>query len=145
MSASLRNAFGLLLAITVIGVIGYMAICGMSLVDAFYMTAITLSTVGYRDGGVVYGMDLVCERGTLRIDFNRGVAIGRGGRWTEVPNSVEADWMLRAVEREWAAMLSAVRDGAPVAVTGAYGRHMIACIEAALTSSRERREVKVAT
>jgi predicted dehydrogenase len=103
-----------------------------------------ISSVGYRDGGVVYGMDLVCERGTLRIDFERGVSIGRGGRWTEVPASAEPDWMLRAVEREWAAMAAAIRREAPVAVTGAYGRHIIGCIEAALQSSRERREVSVA-
>ena len=41
-----------------------------------------VSSIGYRDGAVSYGMDLVCERGTLRIDFARGVWIGRGGAWT---------------------------------------------------------------
>ena len=47
--SSLRNASALLLLITAIGVIGYMVISGMSFIDAFYMTAITLSTVGYRE------------------------------------------------------------------------------------------------
>jgi voltage-gated potassium channel len=47
--SSLRNAFGLLLLITAIGIFGYMTISGMSFTDAFYMTAITLSTVGYRE------------------------------------------------------------------------------------------------
>jgi voltage-gated potassium channel len=46
---SLRNALSLLLLITAVGVAGYMAICGMGFVDAFYMTAITISTVGYRE------------------------------------------------------------------------------------------------
>jgi phthalate 4,5-cis-dihydrodiol dehydrogenase len=41
-------------------------------------------------------------------------------------------------------MLAAVREEAPVPVSGAYGRHLIACIEAALQSNRERREVAVA-
>jgi phthalate 4,5-cis-dihydrodiol dehydrogenase len=103
-----------------------------------------VSSIGYRDGGVVYGMDLVCEKATLRIDFARGVSIGRGGDWTPVANSAEPDWMLRALGREWQAMQAAVRTGAPVPVSGAYGRHMIACIQAALQSSRERREVAVA-
>lgn len=103
-----------------------------------------VASLGYRDGAVTYGMDLVCERGTLRIDFNRGVSIGRGGRWEDVADSAEPDWMLRAVEREWQAMAAAIAGDAPVAVSGAYGRHIIACIEAALASSRDRREVAVA-
>jgi phthalate 4,5-cis-dihydrodiol dehydrogenase len=103
-----------------------------------------VSSIGYRDGGVVYGMDLVCEKATLRIDFARGVSIGRGGDWTPVANSAEPAWMLRALEREWQAMQAAVRTGAPAPVSGAYGRHMVACIQAALQSSRERREVAVA-
>ena len=102
-----------------------------------------VSSVGYRDGAVRYGMDLVCERGTLRIDYDAGVFVGHDGRWTEVPDTLEPDWMLRAVEREWQAMLAAIEGRAPVPVSGAYGRHIIACIEAAFTSSRDRREVTV--
>jgi voltage-gated potassium channel len=49
MPSSLRNALMLLLLIGTIGVVGYMTISGMSFMDAFYMTAITLSTVGYRE------------------------------------------------------------------------------------------------
>jgi predicted dehydrogenase len=103
-----------------------------------------VASVGYRDGAVSYGMDLVCERGVLRIDFSCGVAIGRAGTWQDVPGSSEADWMLRALEREWVAMLAAVRGEMAVPVTGAYARHIVACIEAALASSRDRREVAVA-
>jgi voltage-gated potassium channel len=46
---SLRNAFALLTAVTAAGVLGYMTIGGVGFLDAFYMTAITLSTVGYRE------------------------------------------------------------------------------------------------
>jgi predicted dehydrogenase len=103
-----------------------------------------VTSVGYRDGAMSYGMDLVCERGVLRIDFARGVSIGQGGQWRDVPDSAEPDWMLRAVEREWQAMVAAITDNAPVPVTGRYGRHVIACIEAAFASARERRDVPVA-
>lgn len=48
-TSSLTNAVGLLILITAVGVVGYMSLSGMSLIDAFYMTAITLSTVGYRE------------------------------------------------------------------------------------------------
>jgi voltage-gated potassium channel len=47
--SSLRNALVLLVLITALGVVGYMTISGMTFVDALYMTAITLSTVGYRE------------------------------------------------------------------------------------------------
>ncbi|MDR6290717.1 MULTISPECIES: Gfo/Idh/MocA family protein [Inquilinus] len=103
-----------------------------------------VSSVGYRDGGVGFALDLVCEAGTMRLDFDRGVSVGRGGAWTPVPNSLDPDWMLRAVEREWQAMAAAIRGDAPVAVDGAYGRHIIACIEAAMSAGRLRREVALA-
>ncbi len=48
-SSSLVNALGLLVLISCIGVAGYMMLTDMSFMDAFYMTAITLSTVGYRE------------------------------------------------------------------------------------------------
>ena len=102
-----------------------------------------VSSIGYRDGGCEYGMDLVCERGTLRIDFARGVSIGRGGEWTAVANSAEPDWMLRALEREWQALLAAVRTGALSRSRHLWLAHIIACIQAALQSNRERREVTV--
>jgi phthalate 4,5-cis-dihydrodiol dehydrogenase len=102
-----------------------------------------VASIGYRDGAVTYGMDLICEHGTLRIDFDRGVSIGRGGHWTDVPASIESDWMLRAVEREWQAMVAAIRANTSIPVTGTYGRHIIACIEATLASSRDGREVVV--
>ncbi|WP_026870068.1 Gfo/Idh/MocA family protein [Inquilinus limosus] len=100
-----------------------------------------VASIGYRDGGVGFAMDLVCEAGTLRIDFDQGVAIGRGGAWTPVPNSIEPDWMQRAVEREWRAILALIEGDAPNPADGRYARHLIACIEAAMQAERSRREV----
>jgi phthalate 4,5-cis-dihydrodiol dehydrogenase len=103
-----------------------------------------VASVGYRDGAMTYALQLVCETAALRIDFQGGLFIGRGGLWANVPNSLEAEWMVRAVEREWQAMAALVMGAAPNPVPGTYGRHIIACIEAALQSGRERREVTVA-
>ena len=86
---------------------------------------------------------MFCERGTLRIDFERGLAIGQGGKWTDVPNSHDPAWMQNAVVREWQAMAAAILHDRDVPVTGDYGRHIIACIDAAMISSRERRDVNV--
>ena len=102
-----------------------------------------VASIGFRDGGGTFDIDLVCERGTLRIDFDRGVSIGQGGKWTDVADSHDPAWMPNAVVREWQAMAAAIRDDRDVSVTGDYGRHIIACIEAAMISSRERRDVDV--
>jgi phthalate 4,5-cis-dihydrodiol dehydrogenase len=59
-----------------------------------------VTSIGYRDGAGNYGATVVCERGTLRVEFGQGVSIGQNGSWTLVPNSHEADWMQRALERE---------------------------------------------
>jgi phthalate 4,5-cis-dihydrodiol dehydrogenase len=103
-----------------------------------------VASIGYRDGGGTFDINLVCENGTLRIDMDRGVAIGRGGQWSDVPNSRDPQWMQNAVIREWQAMLAAIENDTEVPVSGDYGRHIIACIEAAMISAREQRDVSVA-
>jgi len=103
-----------------------------------------VASIGFRDGGGTFDIDLVCERGTLRIDFERGVSIGRGGKWTDVANSHDPAWMHNGVVREWQAMAKAIADDTDVPVSGDYGRHIIACIDAAMISARERRDVDVA-
>ena len=103
-----------------------------------------VASVGFRDGAGAFDMDLVCEHGTLRIDVDRGVAIGRSGQWSDVPNSRDPQWMQNGVIREWQAMVAAVENDVQVPVSGDYGRHIIACIEAAMTSAREHRDVAVA-
>ena len=35
-----------------------------------------VASVGYRNGAVTFAMDLVCESGTIRIDFDHGVSHG---------------------------------------------------------------------
>ncbi len=46
---SLRHALFALLALLLVGAMGYMAIARMSFIDALYMTVITLTTVGFRE------------------------------------------------------------------------------------------------
>ncbi|WP_454815417.1 Gfo/Idh/MocA family protein [Labrys neptuniae] len=100
-----------------------------------------VASIGYRDGAVSFAMDLVCEGGTLRIDFEHGVSIGRGGTWTPMAHSADPDWMQRAVEAEWRAMAAAIKGNTPVPVDGAYARHLIACLDAANRANTERREI----
>jgi predicted dehydrogenase len=102
-----------------------------------------VASVGYRNGAMTFAMDLVCEQGMLRVDLDQGVSIGRGSHWSPAPNSSEADWMQHAVTREWRAFIASLRNGTSTAVTAEYGRHTIACIEAAFESDRHRREIEV--
>lgn len=100
-----------------------------------------VQSVGYRNGAMGFAMDLVCETGTLRIDFDHGVSIGRDAAWAAVPDSIEPDWMHHAVAREWRAMRAAIKGEAPVPVTGAYARHIVDIVEAVHLASREKREI----
>ena len=45
----------------------------------------------------------------------------------------------------WQALVEAVGNDTKVPVSGDYGRHMIACIDAAMISARDQRDVNVAT
>jgi predicted dehydrogenase len=103
-----------------------------------------VASIGFRDGGGAFDMDLVCENGTLRIDVDRGVSIGRGGQWSDVPNSRDPQWLQNGIIREWQAMATAIENDTEAPVSGDYGRHIVACIDAAMISARERRDVSVA-
>ncbi|MER9464821.1 Gfo/Idh/MocA family oxidoreductase [Mesorhizobium sp. M0482] len=103
-----------------------------------------VQSVGYRTGATTYAMDLVCERGTLRIDMDRGTMLGRETVWTELPGSFEPNWMHNALVREWSAMRDAIADDTPVPVDGIYARKIVAIIEAAFASNETRREHEIA-
>ncbi|MFD2262871.1 Gfo/Idh/MocA family protein [Lacibacterium aquatile] len=103
-----------------------------------------VQSVGYRTGAGSFAMDLVCEGGTLRIDMDRGTMLGRDTKWTELPDTVEANWMHHAVRREWEGFRDALRGTARVQVTGAYGRNIIAIIEAAYASNLSHKEETIA-
>jgi predicted dehydrogenase len=102
-----------------------------------------VASIGFRDGAGTFGIDLVCEQGTIKVDPERGVAIGRGGKWTDVPNSHDPQWMQNAVVGEWQALAAAIEQNTEVPVSGDYGRHIVACIEAAMMSARDGSDVKV--
>ena len=103
-----------------------------------------VQSVGYRNGAMGFAMDLVCENGTLRIDFDHGVSVGRDAVWTAVPDSIEPDWMHHAVVREWQAMRAAIEGVSPVPVTGAYARQIVSIVEAVHLANAEKREIEIA-
>jgi predicted dehydrogenase len=103
-----------------------------------------VASIGYRDGAVTNGVEIVGERGVVAVDLDRGVRIGRGAEWREVPNSWQPHGMTMAVRREWQAFLAAIAGGSPPPIAADYGRHMVEIIDAARRASAERREIAVA-
>lgn len=74
-TSTLRQRFGpapmavaLILAIVAVGTAGYMVLEGASFMDALYMTAITISTVGYGETVLAAGDTLVV------LDSSKGLA-----------------------------------------------------------------------
>ena len=100
-----------------------------------------VQSVGYRNGAMSHATELVCENGSLRIDFDHGVFLGRDAQWTHIPGSIEPDWMQQAVVREWRGLLAAIRGEAKNPVDGAYARQVVSVIEAVYEASDTRREV----
>lgn len=100
-------------------------------------------SVGNRDRTTWNSTEISCEAGTLLLDFDQGVRILRDGKSETLPGSIEPDWMLRALEREWQDLASAIVHGSALTAGGPEGMHLIACIQAAQQAGRERREVAV--
>jgi phthalate 4,5-cis-dihydrodiol dehydrogenase len=103
----------------------------------------SVASVGYRDGAPVGGIEIVGTHGVLALDPARGVRLGRGGVWGDVPLTLPANVIGEALVEEWRAFGRMIRDGAPPAVDAAAGRTSIAVIEAAFESSRRGVEVDV--
>jgi predicted dehydrogenase len=103
-----------------------------------------VASVGTRDKTMLNATELFCEGGSLSLDFDGGVRIGRGGHVTLLPGATEPDWLPRGLAREWQAMAAAINDGVPPPVGAAEAGHLIACIAAAQQAAAERREVAVA-
>lgn len=103
-----------------------------------------VTSIAHDGAGVRSTVDIVATRGTLCVDFDRGVRVASGPRWRDVPDALDPDDMLGAIRREWIAFLAAIQDGGPVPVSGAYGTHMVEIIAAARASARLGREVGLA-
>ena len=103
----------------------------------------TVVSVGYHSGAPKHLTELTCTRGMLTIDYAGGLVVGKDEQWQQVPGSASEDRMHAALVEEWRGFIAAVRTGSPPPVTGAYGRHIMATVFAAETSSCLRKEISV--
>lgn len=102
-----------------------------------------VTSLGYAQGALTASVQIICEGGTLLIDLNGRLRLGRDGNWQDLPCPTETDPMVGAVRREWDDFIEAIRTGGPSPIDAAYGRHLAAIIAAAQQSSIERREINL--
>lgn len=100
-----------------------------------------VTSMGYRDGAVTSALRIACEGGVLAVCTDGRVRVGQGGAWREIAVETEADPMIGALRRQWRAFLGAIAAGTEPPVSGAYARHLVAVIDAAVRSDRDRREI----
>ena len=103
----------------------------------------TAVAIGFQTGVFTFVTELTCTKGMLRIDNSRGVFIGRDEQWQRVPESAGEDWMAAALVNEWLAFADAIEHDTETAVTGEFGRHIMAVAFAAEESSELRKEIAV--
>ena len=118
---------GAMVALTVIGVIGFMVVAGASFLDALYMTVVTISTVGYNEvipldqGGRIFAIVLIISGIT---------AIGYTGAVT-VEYLVSGQLLARVAQRRKEQALAALRDHFIVCGFGRVGEGIIENLRAA--------------
>jgi predicted dehydrogenase len=103
----------------------------------------TAVAIGFQTGVFTFITELTCTKGMLKIDNSRGVFIGRDEQWQLVPESTGENWMAAALVNEWQAFVAALEQDSETAVTGEFGRHIMAVAFAAERSSALRKEVTV--
>jgi len=105
-------------------------------------TGVVIST-GYAVGAPKHTTELVCTEGTLSIDYDGGVRVGRNEQWTQVPSSGTDSWLPGALERQWREFLYALVDGKKSPVTAEYAFHIMEAAFAARESARTHQSVPV--
>lgn len=107
-----------------------------------------VAVAGYSDGAPSFELELMLTGGRLRIDKMKGLQIGRGEKWQNVPLEKTIDeetWMEEALVSEWRAFVDAIKSDGPSPISAEFARHIMAVIFAARRSSQEGGEVVIAT
>jgi len=106
--------------LVVVGTLGYMAIEGWGLLDAFYMTIITIFTVGYKE---VHDLSPPGQIYTaLLIVFGVGIALWAGARLVQFVVSPDTQRLLR--RQRMNAAMSKLRDHFIICGYGRIGREV---------------------
>lgn len=97
-------------------------------------------SIGYANGAPRHDTEIVCTNGILRVDSVGGVWIGQDEEMRHVPDSGSPTWMNAALVDQWRAFQRTVESGAPPAVSGEFGLHIMKILFAAEESTRTQTE-----
>ena len=103
----------------------------------------TAVAIGFQTGVFTFVTELTCTKGLLRIDNRQGVFVGRDEQWQLVPESAQETWMASALVNEWRDFVEALEKDTEPAVTGEFGRHIMAVVFAAEEASRLEQELPI--
>jgi predicted dehydrogenase len=103
-----------------------------------------VSSIGYRCGAGAVGSEIALDDAVIRVDLTAGVTVGRDEAWTAVPDSIEPDWHIAALRREWRELIAAIDGRRAPCFAPQDARAVVAVIEAAFEASASRAEVPVA-
>jgi voltage-gated potassium channel len=123
----LRWLFVLMAGVVLYGVAGYMLLEGWSFIDALYMTAITLTTVGFREvrpldtGGRIFTMTLIAFGAGLVL-----IAVTLVAGWI-----AEGHWTVEVRRRRMQRRIDAMSDHYVLCAYGRVGRAVAREFEAA--------------
>jgi predicted dehydrogenase len=103
----------------------------------------TAVAIGFQTGVFTFVTELTCTKGLLKIDNSKGVFIGRDEQWQLVPESAQEAWQDFALVNEWQDFVEALENDTEPAVTGEFGRHIMAVAFAAEEASRLEQELSI--
>lgn len=102
-----------------------------------------VASIGYSEGAVTHTIDVICERGTISVDLNAGLRVGKKGEWTAIPDSLDPDGMDGAVFTEWQVFIDSITLDRASPIDGMYGAHIVEIIDTAHRSAQLRSEVEI--
>lgn len=101
-------------------------------------------SIGYANGAPRHDTEIVCTNGVLRVDSVGGVWVGQEEEMRHLPESGSSTWMNSALVDQWRAFQRMVELGAPPAVSGEFGLHIMKILFAAEESTRRGTEIVLA-
>jgi voltage-gated potassium channel len=110
----------ILIVLLVLGTLGYHILEGMNLIDALYMTVITISTVGF---GEIDPLEPAGRLFTIVL-IVAGVLLGGFALSTAVDVASSSDWRAYFEQRRRASMLASVIGHTIICGYGRMGRHV---------------------
>lgn len=110
----------ILLAILAVGTVGYRLLAGMSLIDALYMTVITISSVGF---GEISPLGPVGRLFTIGLILG-GAALVAFSLSTAVDVAISSDWPAYFEQRRRRTMLAQLSEHTIICGYGRMGRHV---------------------